>query len=327
MQDVKIFALTGNVELAQEICETLDMEPGKITVQHFADGETFVEFGESVRGKNVYLVQSTYAPVNERLMEILVAIDAAKRASAEKVICIIPYYGYARQDRKAKPHQPITARLVADLLNVAGADRVISIDLHASQIQGFFSFPVDDMTSVPMMGQYFLNKKLDLANTVVVSPDHGGTTRARNLANILETPIAIVDKRRPRANVCEAKNVIGDVDGKDCIVVDDICDTGGSLIASCNILKEHGAKDIYVCLAHGVLSGDAVEKIEKSVIKELVCTNSIPLNEEKKAKTTKIVQLSVGRMLAKIIAAISTHSPVSEVYDLFAASDEQTKIV
>lgn len=316
-EDIKVFSLSGNQDLANEICSQLGIEPGKISVNHFADGETLVEFGESVRGKQVYFVQSTYKPVNERIMELLVAIDAAKRASASEIQCIIPYYGYARQDRKAKPRQPITARLVADLLEAAGANRVITIDLHASQIQGFFSFPADDLTSIPMMGRYFLNKGLDMENVVVVSPDHGGATRARNLANILDTSIAIVDKRRPRPNVCEAQSVIGDVDGKDCIVVDDICDTAGSLVAACDILKRFGAKDIYVCLAHGVFSGPAIERLENSCIKEVVCTNSIPLDEEKKAQTTKIKQLSIGLMLSKLILAISSHKPVSEIYRLF----------
>ena len=316
-EDIKVFALSGNVELANEICSYLNIEPGKIEVNHFADGETLVEFGESVRGKQVYFVQSTYKPVNERLMELLVAIDAAKRASASEIQCIIPYFGYARQDRKAKPRQPITARLVADLLAAAGANRVITIDLHASQIQGFFSFPADDLTSIPMMGQYFMNKGLDMENVVVVSPDHGGATRARNLANILDTSIAIVDKRRPKPNVCEAQSVIGDVDGKDCIVVDDMCDTAGSLVAACDILRRFGAKDIYVCLAHGVFSGPALERIENSCIKEVITTNSIPLDDEKKSQTTKVKQLSVGLMLSKLITAISTHKPVSEIYKLF----------
>lgn len=316
-EDIKVFALSGNVELANEICSYLNIEPGKIAVNHFADGETLVEFGESVRGKQVYFVQSTYKPVNERLMELLVAIDAAKRASASEIQCIIPYFGYARQDRKAKPRQPITARLVADLLAAAGANRVITIDLHCSQIQGFFSFPADDLTSIPMMGQYFLNKGLDMENVVVVSPDHGGATRARNLANILDTSIAIVDKRRPKPNVCEAQSVIGDVDGKDCIVVDDMCDTAGSLVAACDILRRFGAKDIYVCLAHGVFSGPALERIENSCIKEVITTNSIPLDDEKKSQTTKVKQLSVGLMLSKLITAISTHKPVSEIYKLF----------
>lgn len=328
MNETVVFSLTSNVELVEEICSNLGVKPGKLTINHFADGETLVELDQTVRGKKVYLVQSTFKPVNEKLMELLIAIDCVKRSSAADIVCVIPYFGYARQDRKAKPRQPITARLVADLLSAAGANRIVTIDLHAAQIQGFFSFPVDDLTSTPMMGQYFLNKGLDLKDFVVVSPDHGGTTRARNLAMILETPIAIVDKRRPRPNVCEATNVIGDVNGKNCILVDDICDTGGSLCAAAALLKEKGAKDIYVTLAHGVFSGDAIEKIENSFIKELVCTNSIPLSEEKKARTTKIKQLSVGLMLSKLIAAISTHTPVSEVYDLFSAGEhEQTKII
>ena len=329
MNETVVFSLTSNVELVEEICNNLGIKPGKLTINHFADGETLVELDQTVRGKKVYLVQSTFKPVNEKLMELLIAIDCVKRSSPSDIVCVIPYFGYARQDRKAKPRQPITARLVADLLQVAGANRVVTIDLHAAQIQGFFSFPVDDLTSVPMMGQYFLNKpEYNSEDFVVVSPDHGGTTRARRLADIIDAPLAIVDKRRPRPNVCEAQNVIGDVNGKNCILVDDICDTGGSLCAAAKLLKEKGAKDIYVSLAHGVFSGEAVTKIEESVIKELVVTNTIPLTEEKKAKTTKIKQLSVGLMLSKIIAAISTHTPVSEVYDLFSAGEhEQTKII
>lgn len=327
MADIKVFSLTGNEELVKEICDYLGVEPGKVSINHFADGETLVELGESVRGKQVYIVQSTYQPVNERLMELLIAIDTVKRSSASDIVCIIPYFGYARQDRKAHPRQPITARLVADLLTSAGADRVVTVDLHAPQIQGFFSFPVDDMKTVPMMGQYYKNKGLDLENTIVVSPDHGGANRARQLAEILGTTIAIVDKRRPRPNVVEVQNVIGDVEGKDCIVVDDICDTGGSLCAACQILKDHGAKDVYVALAHGVFSKDAIERIEGSVIKELVVSNTIPLSEEKKTKTSKITVLSVGKMIAKIISAISTNYPVSEVYDLYTSKDEQTKIM
>lgn len=327
MADIKVFSLTGNEELVEEICDYLGVEPGKVSINHFADGETLVELGESVRGKQVYIVQSTYQPVNERLMELLIAIDTVKRSSASDIVCIIPYFGYARQDRKAHPRQPITARLVADLLTSAGADRVVTVDLHAPQIQGFFSFPVDDMKTVPMMGQYYKNKGLDLENTIVVSPDHGGANRARQLAEILGTTIAIVDKRRPRPNVVEVQNVIGDVEGKDCIVVDDICDTGGSLCAACQILKDHGAKDVYVALAHGVFSKDAIERIEGSVIKELVVSNTIPLSEEKKAKTSKITVLSVGKMIAKIISAISTNYPVSEVYDLYTSKDEQTRIM
>ena len=319
MNDTIVFSLTSNVELVKEICGYLNIEPGKLTVNHFADGETLVELNESIRGKMVYLVQSTYKPVNEKLMELLVAIDAIKRSSPKEIVCIIPYFGYARQDRKAKPRQPITARLVADLLEAAGCNRVVTIDLHAAQIQGFFSFPADDMTSIPMMAQYFAKKPgIDLNKTVIVSPDHGGTTRARLFAERLDCSLAICDKRRPRPNVCETTNVLGDVDGMDCIIVDDMCDTGGSLIGAAKLLKEHGAKDIYVAIAHGIFSKDAIEKIENSIIKEVICTNSIPLSEENQAKTTKIKQLSVGLMLSKIIYAISNHTPVSNVYNIFS---------
>ena len=324
MNDSVIFSLTGNNDLVDEICQRLDTVPGKIDVKHFADGEILVELGESVRGKKVYFVQSTYKPVNERLMELLIAVDCVKRASASDIICIIPYYGYARQDRKASPRQPITAKLVADLLTAAGADRVAMFDLHASQIQGFFDFPVDDLTCVPMIGQYFFNKGLDLANTVVVSPDHGGTNRARKLADILDTPLAIVDKRRPRANVCEATSVVGDVDGKDVIIIDDMCDTGGSLAASCQILKDHGAKDIYVSLTHGVFSGEAGKKLQEAPIKEIIVSNTIPLNEEFKATNNKTTVLSVAPMLSDLISAISNHTPVSKIYAPYAVNEEQS---
>ena len=318
MNDTIVFSLTANCELVKEICGYLNLEPWKLTVNHFADGETLVELNESIRGKMVYLVQSTYKPVNEKLMELLVAIDAIKRSSPKEIVCIIPYFGYARQDRKAKPRQPITARLVADLLEAAGCNRVVTIDLHAAQIQGFFSFPADDITSIPMMAQYFANKpEINLNKTVIVSPDHGGTTRARRFAERLDCSLAICDKRRPRPNVCETTNVLGDVNGMDCIIVDDMCDTGGSLIGAAKLLKENGAGNIYVAIAHGIFSKDALEKIEGSVIKEVVCTNSIPLSEEAKAKTTKVKQLSVGLMLSKIIYAISNHTPVSNVYNIF----------
>lgn len=320
--DIAIFALSGNTEMVDEICAYLDTEPGKISISHFADGETLVELGETVRGKKVYFVQSTCKPVNEKLMELLIAVDAAKRSSAAEIICVMPYYGYARQDRKAKPRQPITAKLVADMLEAAGASRVVTFDLHAAQIQGFFSFPADDLTTVPLVGRYFLNKGLDMENVVVVSPDHGGATRARKLAEILGTTIAIVDKRRPRPNVCEAQNVIGDIEGKNVIVVDDICDTAGSMVAACQLLKDKGAKDIYVAVAHGVLSGPAIERIENSVIKEFVITNTIPLAKEVSKKTTKITVLSIAWMLANLINAISLHTPVSQVYDIFEKQPE-----
>jgi len=250
-------------------------------------------------------------------MEVLVCIDACKRASAGEINVIMPYYGYARQDRKAKPRQPITAKLVADLLQVAGADRVVVFDLHAAQIQGFFDIPIDDLTAVPMIGQYFKKKFEGRDDLVVVSPDHGGVTRARRLADILDAPIAIIDKRRPKPNMVEAQNVIGDVNGKTCVVVDDICDTAGSLVAGCEILKKHGAKEIYTAITHGVFSRDAIEKIENSPIKEMVITDTVPLSDEKKAKTTKITVLSVADMIATTINSILGHKPVSLVYNMY----------
>ena len=322
MKETVVFSLSNNKELVDEICKYLEIKPGEITISHFKDGETLVELGQTVRGKKVYFIQSTSKPVNDSLMELLIAIDCAKRSSASDIVCVIPYFGYARQDRKALPRQPITARLVADLLSAAGANRVVTIDLHAAQIQGFFSFPVDDLTTIPMMGQYILHNYKDLDNTVVVSPDHGGVGRARKLAEIINCPIAIVDKRRPRPNVCEATTVIGDVKGKHCIIVDDICDTGGSLIAASNLLLETGALDVKVCLAHGVFSNGAIENIENSKISELLVTNTIPMSEERRKQIKKIKIISVGLMLSKIIAALSTHTPVSEVYNLFSEYDK-----
>ncbi|MEG0176552.1 ribose-phosphate diphosphokinase [Anaerorhabdus sp.] len=315
MNETIVFALTSSVELANEIVDHLSLPLGKISVKHFQDGEILVEPDETVRGRSVYIVQSTCAPVTERLMEVLICIDACKRASAGEINVVMPYYGYARQDRKARARQPITAKLVADLLQTAGADRLITIDLHASQIQGFFNVPIDDLTAVPMIGQYFKSKGLD--DVVVVSPDHGGTTRARKLADALEAPLAIVDKRRPKPNVAEAMNVIGEVDGKTAIIIDDIVDTAGSLIASVNILVAKGAKEVYCACTHGVLSGPAIERIENSPIREMVITNTIPLNDEQKAGSNKITSLSVGYMISKTIEAIETHSPVSDVYNLF----------
>ena len=317
VKETVVFALTSSTDLAASICKDLGLPLGKIKVEHFADGEILVEPQESVRGRKVFIVQSTCTPVIEHLMEVLVCIDACKRASAGEINVIMPYYGYARQDRKAKPRQPITSKLVANLLQVAGANRVITFDLHAAQIQGYFDIPIDDLTAVPMIGNYFKSLNLPKDEVVVVSPDHGGVVRARRLADILDAPIAIIDKRRPKPNMVEAQNVIGDVDGKICIVVDDICDTAGTLCAGCQILKDHGAKDVYVGISHGIFSRDAIDKIEKSVIKQLVITDTIPLSEEKKAKTTKIKVLSVADMIAKTIESIENHTPVSKVYDEF----------
>ncbi len=316
LDNVTVFSLSSSKKLTAEIVNILGIKEGKISVTHFADGEILIEPGESVRGKHVCIVQSTCGPVNERLMEVLIALDAVKRASCREVTCVIPYFGYARQDRKAKPRQPITARLVADLLQAAGADRVVAIDLHASQIQGFFKIPNDNMTAMNMLGQYF--RKKHLPNPVVVSPDHGGATRARILADCLRgAPIAIIDKRRSQPNVAEALSLIGDVDGKDCIIVDDLVDTGGSLLGCIKMLQDRGARDIYCACTHGVFSGSALERIAASPVKEFVVTNTIELTDEQMAKVPNLKVLSVAELLAKSIEAISTESPISDVYTLF----------
>jgi ribose-phosphate pyrophosphokinase len=317
VKETIVFALTSSPDLAASVCRYLNIPLGKIKVEHFADGEILVEPQESIRGRSVFIIQSTCNPVTEHLMEVLVCIDACRRASAREINVIMPYYGYARQDRKAKPRQPITSKLVANLLQVAGADRLLTFDLHAAQIQGFFDVPIDDLTAVPMIGRYFLDKNIPNDDLVVVSPDHGGVVRARRLADMLDAPIAIIDKRRPKPNMVEAQNVIGDVEGKTCIVIDDICDTAGSLVAGCEILKRHGAKDIYCGITHGVFSRNAVEKIELSPIKEMVITDTIPLSDAHRDQTNKITVLSIGHMIAKAIDAIQNHTPVSSVYDDF----------
>jgi ribose-phosphate pyrophosphokinase len=316
VKDTIVFALTTSIDLADEICGYLGMPRGRCSVKHFADGEIIVEPEESVRGKHVFLIQSTCNPVSESYMEVLVALDALKRASAGEVTVVMPYYGYARQDRKARARQPITAKLMADLLQVAGADRIVTLDLHAPQIQGFFNIPIDDLTAVSMIGQYFRAKHFE-DEVVIVSPDHGGATRARRLADSMpETTIAIIDKRRTKPNVAEAVNLIGDVNGKICIIVDDIIDTGGSLLGGVKMLYEKGAKEVYCACSHGILSGTALERVKDSQIKELVITNSIPLSPEKRAEP-KIKQISIGYMLAKTIEAIHNHTPVSELYNIF----------
>ncbi len=316
VKDTIVFSLTTSIDLADEICGYLGMPRGRCSVKHFADGEIIVEPEESVRGKHVFLIQSTCNPVSESYMEVLVALDALKRASAGEVTVVMPYYGYARQDRKARARQPITAKLMADLLQVAGADRIVTLDLHAPQIQGFFNVPIDDLTAVSMIGQYFRAKHFE-DEVVIVSPDHGGATRARRLADSMPgTTIAIIDKRRTKPNVAEAVNLIGDVNDKICIIVDDIIDTGGSLLGGVKMLYEKGAKEVYCACSHGILSGTALERVRDSQIKELVITNSIPLSPEKRAEP-KIKQISIGYMLAKTIEAIHNHTPVSELYNIF----------
>lgn len=309
-----VIALTSSVELANEIVAEIGIPLGQCDVKHFSDGEIMVELGESVRGKNVYIIQSTCAPVSSNIMEILIAIDACKRASAESISVIMPYFGYARQDRKAKPRQPITSKLIADLLEKAGATRVITMELHATQIQGFFDIPADDISAICILGKYF--QSLDLKDVVVVSPDHGGTTRARKLAEILHAPLAIIDKRRPKPNVAEAMNLIGDVNGKTAIIVDDIVDTAGTLTAGIQMLKDKGAVDVYASCVHGVLSGPAIQRLKDAKLKGFVCTNTIP-QDEKAAQYPEMTVLSVGPVLGSVIKAVEESRPVSEVLASF----------
>ncbi|MCY7627013.1 ribose-phosphate diphosphokinase, partial [Bacillus safensis] len=271
--NLKIFSLNSNPELAKEIADRIGVDVGKSSVKRFSDGEVQINIEESIRGCDCYVIQSTSAPVNEHIMELLIMVDALKRASAKTVNIVIPYYGYARQDRKAKPREPITAKLFANLLETAGATRVIALDLHAPQIQGFFDIPIDNLMAVPILTNYFEQKNLN--DIVVVSPDHGGVTRARKMADRLKAPIAIIDKRRPKPNVAEVMNIIGNIEGKTAILIDDIIDTAGTITLAANALVENGAAEVYACCTHPVLSGPAVERITNSKIKELVVTNSI----------------------------------------------------
>ncbi|KXG76571.1 ribose-phosphate diphosphokinase [Thermotalea metallivorans] len=310
-QTIKVFSGNASKDLALKICEVLGVKLGDAEVGSFSDGEIAVNIRETVRGADVFVVQSTCAPVNRHLMELLIMIDALKRASAGRITAVIPYYGYARQDRKAKARDPITAKLVADLITTAGADRVLTMDLHAAQIQGYFNIPVDHLLGVPILAEYF--KKIALEDLVVVSPDLGSVTRARNFANLLDTPIAIIDKRRPKANVSEVMNIIGEIEGKNVILVDDMIDTAGTITQGAKALKDFGAKEVYACCTHPVLSGPAIERIESSVIKELVVLDTIPLPEEKKLKN--ITTLSVASIFAEAIRRIYENLSVSKLFD------------
>jgi ribose-phosphate pyrophosphokinase len=309
--NLKVFSLNSNMGLAQEIADNIGVELGKCTVTSFSDGEVQINIEESIRGCDVFVIQSTSQPVNENLMELLIMIDALKRASAKTINIVMPYYGYARQDRKARSREPITAKLVANLLETAGAHRVITLDLHAPQIQGFFDILIDHLVAVPILSDYFQNKDLD--NIVVVSPDHGGVTRARKMADRLKAPIAIIDKRRPKPNVAEVMNIIGNIEGKTCILIDDIIDTAGTITLAANALVENGAKEVYACCTHPVLSGPAIERIQNSKIKELAVTNSIALPQEKKIE--KITELSVGSLIAEAIIRVHEEESVSTLFD------------
>ena len=308
-----IFALSSSQELAKSVAEVVGTTVAESKVHHFADGEILVEIEESVRGKHVFIIQSTSNPVTENLMEILVMTDALKRASAKEITAVIPYFGYARQDRKAKARQPITAKLVADLLTVAGVDRVITVDLHARQIQGFFDIPVDEMEALPLICKYFDEKNIE--DLCIVSPDHGGATRARKMSIALDCPLAIIDKRRPKPNVAEVMGIIGDVEGKNCIIVDDMIDTGGTIVAGINVLKEKGAKDVYIACTHGVLSGPAIERLSNSQAKEVVVTDTIAIPENK--KFDKLVEVTVAELLGHTIESIVNDLPVSIVFNKY----------
>jgi ribose-phosphate pyrophosphokinase len=308
---LKVFTLNSNKELSKEIAEHIGIELGESSVTKFSDGEIQINIEESIRGCEVYVIQSTSDPVNQHLMELLIMIDALKRASAKTINVVIPYYGYARQDRKARAREPITAKLVANLLETAGATRVIAIDLHATQIQGFFDIPVDQLLGVPILANYFSNKNLD--DIVIVSPDHGGVTRARKMADRLKAPIAIIDKRRPRPNVSEVMNIVGNIEGKTAILIDDIIDTAGTITLAANALMENGAKEVYACCTHPVLSGPAMDRIQNSSIKELVVTNTIVLPEEK--KIDKVTQLSVAPLLGEAIIRVHEQLSVSKLFD------------
>lgn len=308
---IKLFALNSNLELAQEIAEEIGVPLSKCTVNRFSDGEVQVNIDETVRGHIVFIVQSTNCPVNENYMELLIMIDALKRASAEEINIIMPYYGYSRQDRKAAPRQPISAKLMADLLQTAGATRLMCLDLHADQIQGFFNIPIDNFLALPILAEYFIEKNLD--DVVVVAPDHGGTTRARKLAMVLDAPMAIVDKRRPRPNVAEVMNVIGEIEGKNCIIIDDMIDTAGTLSIVVKTLKERGAKTVRACCSHALLSGAAVERLNSVPLEELVVTNTTRITDDKK-QVRNLTVLSVANLLSRGIMNIIDDKPVSDLF-------------
>lgn len=308
---LKIFAGNSNPELAREIARFLGTSLGDCEVTRFKDGEIRVRIGETVRGADVFIIQSTCSPSDSNLMELLIMIDAVRRASAREIAAVIPYYGYARQDRKTQPRDPVTAKLVANLITAAGADRVLTMDLHAGQIQGFFDIPSDNLRAMPILADYFRSKKFD--DVVVVSPDVGGVSRARAFAHHLDCGLAIVDKRRPEPNVAEVMNVIGDIAGKTAILIDDIIDTAGTITASAHALMERGAKEVYACCTHAVLSDPAVERIAASPLKEVVVTNTIPLPPHKRIDKIKV--LSVAPLFSEAIRRIFEELSVSKLFD------------
>ena len=311
---IKIFAGNASKKLAQAICEHLDLKLGKMEVGRFSDGETSVNIQESVRGCDVFVVQSTNTPVNENLMDLLVIIDALKRASAGRITVVCPYFGYARQDRKARARDPISAKLVADLLQTAGATRLLTMDLHSSQVQGFFNIPVDNLMGMPILAKHFAKQGFrENPNLTVVSPDVGSVSRSRALASRFDAPLAIIDKRRPRANVMEVMNVIGDIKGKTCLMIDDMVDTAGTLCQGAKALMDNGAKEVIACCSHAVLSGPAIERIKQSPMTKMVVLDTIELPEEKKIDKIEIVPVS--ELFAEAIERIYTDLPFSNMYE------------
>jgi len=308
---MRLFGGTSNTDLTLEICKYLNIEPGKITVKTFSDGETLVEIGENIRGQDLFVLQSTCTPVNDNLMQLLIIMDALKRASADRVTAVIPYYGYGRQDRKTKPRVPISAKLVADLITVAGANRVVSMDLHAGQIQGYFNIPVDNIFAAPILLKYIQsNFQNDL---VIISPDAGGVERARAFAKRLNATLAIIDKRRDAPNIAKAMNIIGEVNGKTAIILDDMVDTAGTLTQAAKALKNRGAPAVHACCTHAVLSGPAIERIESSAIDTLLVTNTIPLNGNAK-ECKKITVLSIAELMGETIRRIHNSNSVSTLF-------------
>ncbi|QIL50251.1 ribose-phosphate diphosphokinase [Weissella coleopterorum] len=311
---LKVFSLSGNQPLAQKVAAAIGVELSKINISRFSDGEIQINIEESVRGDNVYIIQSTSAPVNDNLMELLIMIDALRRASAKTINVVMPYYGYARQDRKARSREPITAKLVANMLETVGATRVLALDLHAAQIQGFFDIPVDHMAGAAKLADYLITSGIANDNTIVVSPDHGGVTRARALAELLGSsePIAIIDKRRPKANVAQIMNIIGDVKGKRAIMIDDIIDTGGTIAKGAQKLRDEGAAEVYVVATHAVFSAAAVDNLQNSVFEKVIVTDSIDLPESK--KFPKLVQVTIADMMAEAIVRINENRAVSPMF-------------
>jgi len=310
-EKLKLITCNSNKKLATEIAECIGVPLSDAEVVRFSDGEIQIRLDDSVRGCDVYLIQSTCAPVNDHLMELLIMVDALKRASAKTINVVMPYYGYARQDRKARARDPITAKLVANLIETAGANRVIALDLHAMQIQGFFDIPVDHLVGVPILSQYFRQMKLD--DIVVVSPDHGGVVRARRLADELHAPLAIIDKRRPEPNISEVMNIIGDIKGKTCILIDDIIDTAGTIVLAADALLKEGAKEIYACCTHPVLSGPAMQRLDDSPVKEIIVTNTIPITHPNPTK--KIRTLSVAPLVGEAIIRVHEELSVSKLFE------------